>query len=320
MPRILIQQAGVLRRLASISATQDGSMKLNLVRAGMSDSGWQWTNSPDRLGDVETRASAEPRTKSITIHTSGRVNYHYGKGHTLFIPCLMDLEDAFHVVTYIIPDVNLLDVYDEPSGQDHVIHVPDDLRGPLSFEFSVLPLILPDRPHEDFRCGVEGLYGLSCILGKVAKANREGVPEGVFTCLRPDTFLPGQAVLEEVAFLRFKKAMFANDVHTAVGSELDETKKPPIEVIDALIAEGPGLFPPNPEGVWTYLTSVPMRTAPQLLVEFVDSKYAAEVVEIRPGDTRLATVRVRFKVFDKKATAYVKTLVPILSIAVDAEF
>ncbi|MFB0899002.1 MAG: hypothetical protein QMB14_05215, partial [Polaromonas sp.] len=39
MSRLLIRQEGVLRRLASISATHDGSIKLNLVRNGVSESG-----------------------------------------------------------------------------------------------------------------------------------------------------------------------------------------------------------------------------------------------------------------------------------------
>ena len=320
MPRILIRQDGALRRLASISATHDGSIKLSLVRNGVSDAGWVWKSLPDTVGDLETRAGVEPRTKSITIHTSGRVNYHYGRGHTLFIPCLMDLEEAFLIVTYVIPDVNRLDAYDAPVAQDYVVDVPSGLSGPLSFQFSVLPLLFAELPNEIFRLGVEGLYGLSCVASRgSAKPLREGVPDEVFTCLRPDKFLPGQAVREEVAFLRFKQAMYANDVHVAVESELDEAKRPSTEAIEALIAEGPGLFPPNSEGVWTFIASVPMRLAPRLHVDFADPRYRAEVVEIRPGDTRLATVRVRFKVFDEKTTAYVKTSVTITNITLDAE-
>lgn len=320
MSRLLIRQEGVLRRLASISATHDGSIKLNLVRNGVSESGWSWSNMPGEQGDVEKRAFTESRTKSITIHTSGRVNYHFDKGHTAFIPCLLDLETVFPILTYVIPDVSELDTFDAPEPQDHIVDVPDGLRGHLSFEFSVLPLVLPGLPGEIMRCGVEGLYGLSCVAqAGCAGVAKEGVPDEAFTTLRPQQILPAQTVREEVAFLRFKRAMFANDVRAAVENEPDQTNVPPPDVIEAMIAQGPGLFHPNSHGVWTYVTAVPMRVAPKLLVEFPESRYRAEVVEIRPGDTRLATVRVRFKVFDEKASAYVKSAVPIVSISLDAE-
>jgi hypothetical protein len=71
------------------------------------------------------------------------------------------------------------------------------------------------------------------------------VPDEAFTSLRPQQILPAQTVREEVAFLRFKRAMFANDVRAAVENEPDQTKVPPLEVIEAMIARGPGLSPPN---------------------------------------------------------------------------
>ena len=319
MPRLLLRQDGVLRRLASLSVTQDGSIQLNLVRAGISESGWNWSTEPKEGSNAEKRAFAEPRTKSITIHPSGRVNYHFDEGHTVFIPCLLDLEEPVPIVTYVIPDVSALDTFSDPNEQDCVVDVLDEVRGHLSFEFAAIPLVLPSLPNEIMRLGVEGLYGLTCLahIG-CAGGIKEGVPGEVFTTLRPNQVLPNQAVLEEVAFLRFKRAMYANDVRTAVENAPHQNMLPPAEIIEAMIAKGPGLFPPNSQGVWTLITSVPMRVAPKLEVEFEEARYRVEVVEIRPGDTRLATVRVRFKVFDEKANAYVKSAVPIVSIQLHA--
>lgn len=309
-----------MRHLASFSVTHDGSIKLNFVRSGVSDFGWSWNSKPAEEGNVVERAFAEPRTKSITIHTSGRVNYHFDKGHTLFIPCLLDLDAAISIVTYVVPSLGELDIFAIPDPQDHVVNVPDDLRAHLSFEFAVIPLVLPTPTGEVMRFGIEGLYGVSCPahLGRVGGAGK-GVPNEVFTTIRPNRILPSQAISEEIAFLRFKRARFANDVRAAVDNEPDQTKIPTPEVIEAMIADGPGLFPPNSEGVWTLIASVPMRIAPRLEVEFTEAKYRAEVVEIRPGDIRLATVRVRFKIFEEKANAYVKGLVPIVSISLNAE-
>lgn len=320
MPRLLIRQEGVLRRLASISATNDGSIKLDLVRNGVSDSGWSWSKVLDEVGDVEKREFSESRTKSITIHTSGQVNYHFDKGNKVFLPCLLDLEIAFLIVTYVIPDVRRLDLFDAPESGEHIVDVPDGVRGHLSFEFSVLPLVLPSLTGEVWRFGVGGLYGLICVAqAGCAGVTKEGIPDEAFTFLRPQQILPALAEREEVAFLRFKRATFANNVRTAVKNEPDQTKVPPPEVVEAAIAEGPGLFPPNAEGVWTCFAAVPMRVAPKLIVRFSESKYRAEVVDIRPGDTRLVTVRVRFKVFDEKANAYVKGIVPIVAVLLDAE-
>jgi hypothetical protein len=91
------------------------------------------------------------------------------------------------------------------------------------------------------------------------------------------------------------------------------------EHVEAMIQAGPGLYPPNSEGIWTMVTSVPMRIAPRLEVSFEDERYRADVVDLRPGDTRLATVRVRFKVFDEQTKRYVKERVAIRSLALDAE-
>jgi hypothetical protein len=109
--------------------------------------------------------------------------------------------------------------------------------------------------------------------------------------------------------------MFANDVRAAAAS----SEAPiPEGLIEAAMAAGPGLYPPNGEGVWTIVTAVEMRVAPKLKVRFHTEGLTAEVVELRPGDTRLATVRVRFRVCDSSGH-YVKGIVPIGSIELDAE-
>jgi len=67
------------------------------------------------------------------------------------------------------------------------------------------------------------------------------------------------------------------------------------------------------------LASVPMRVGPRLDVTFEGTRYRAAIVALRPGDTRLATLRVWFKVFDEKTKKYVKKQVGIRSVSLDAE-
>ncbi|MNL34063.1 hypothetical protein D3C87_1560090 [compost metagenome] len=112
--------------------------------------------------------------------------------------------------------------------------------------------------------------------------------------------------------------MYANDVAAAVADSPNSDAITAAQ-IEAMIQAGPGLYPPNNEGIWTVLTSVPMRIAPRLEVKFEDERFRAEIVDLRPSDTRLATVRVRFRVFDEQTNRYVKERVAIRSLALDAE-
>ena len=318
MPRLLFRQTGVLRRVATINVTDDGSILLSLVRAGLSESGWTWSADGGNQQQTLVDRGPELKTKEITIHTSGQINYKFGARARRYVPCLLDLEVAIPVIVYVIPAIDRLDAIPSASEQDHIVDVPDELGGRCWFEFSVLSLLTPALNGEVMRLGIEGLYGLTCAFGAGDSGlTRPDVPPEVFTTLIPNATLPSQAVPEEVAFLRFKRAMYRNDVQSAVeaaGGVID-----PHEV-EVLIQLGPGLFPPNSEGIWTLITTVPMRIAPKLEVQFEDSKHRADVVELRRGDSRLATVRVRFKVFDTLRHAYVKEPVGIKCVCLDADF
>lgn len=322
MPRLLLKHGGILRHLASIEATHDGSISLALVRDGVNESGWEWAESPDGQTPVQKKDFESPKdkTKKITIHTSGRVNHHHheGNGQTVFIPCLLDLAERVPIVVYVVPGAQFLDEVKTPRATDQVSELASEIVGHLAFEFSVVPAKLPGLPGEISRSIIEGHYGVVCVLvlGDAGTLKR-GVPCEAFTTLHPTLGLPSQAIAEDVAFLRFKRLMHANAVREAVQNSprASEVKE---EVIESIIAEGPGLLAPNGEGVWTVICSVPMRIKPELIVKFVDPRYKAELVDFAPADRRLEKVRVRFKVFDQRSNSYVKMPVEILSISLDA--
>ncbi|WP_186187845.1 hypothetical protein [Burkholderia gladioli] len=231
------------------------------------------------------------------------------------MPCLLDLDVPTPIIGYSIPSAQLLDEVGQPRSDDWICDIPPESNHRIAFSFIVLPAVLPLQAEELGRFGVEGLYALSWAAH--AAATRVDLPEKVFTTYRPQNGLDTQAVAEEVAYLRFRRAMYANDLIAAV-DVLPNRDEVPAEHIEAMIEEGPGLYPPNNEGVWTLLTRVPMRIAPELVVEFEDARYRAVVVELRPGDTRLSTVRIRFKVFDEQANRYVKGHVVIRGWTLDA--
>ncbi|WP_186057542.1 hypothetical protein [Burkholderia gladioli] len=315
MPRLLLRSNDTLRHLASLNVTHDGSIRLDLVRNGTSENGYQWSFGRDGESSIVERESTKRKTKSITIHTSGRVNYHFGGGHLIYVPCLLDLEVPTLIIAYSIPKSHLLDEITKIRENDWIADVPTQKNSRIAFSFFVLPAALPLQPGEIGRFGVEGLYALGWSAN--AGATHADLPEDVFTTYHPASGLDKQAIAEEVAYLRFRRAMYVNDVLAAVDG-LPNKDEIAAEHIEAMIEEGPGLYPPNNEGIWTLLTRVPMRTAPQLVIDFEDARYRAEVVELRPGDTRLSTVRVRFKVYDEQAKIYVKGRVAIRRCMLDA--
>jgi len=309
----------VLRHLASINVTNDGSITLNLVREGISESGFQWSHDGSGLGPLEQRGTSEQKTKSITIHTSGRINYHFGEREPRYVPCLLDLDVSVPIVLYSVPRIDSLDEIVTQRKDDHIAEVSEEQDGRINYTFDVLPAVLPMQASEGGRFGVEGLYALSwSVHVGDPGVTRDGLPDEVFTTIRPQIGLPKQAVPEEVAYLRFRRTMYSNDVILAA-EEAPNRDEITAEHIEAMIQAGPGLFPPNNEGVWTVLASVPMRVAPRLKVDFEDPRYRADVVDLRPADTRLSTVHVRFKVFDEKNKKYVKERVAINRITLDAE-
>jgi hypothetical protein len=313
MARIILRLKGTLRQLASINVTHDGSLRLSLVRDGTSNKGWTFQSNNSASEEVERTVR---KTKEISIHTSGRINYHFDNAVPRFIPALMDVVEPFMVVGYRVPSFDFLNSVAGLKPDDSVVEIPSDCYGVMQFHFLMIAAVTPALDGELTRFGVEGLFALACVNTTGAVQHLPpSVPDQVFTTFRPIDGLSQQAISEQAAFLRFKHAMFANDVRVAAASS-DESI--PEGLIEAAIAAGPGLYPPNGEGVWTVVTAVEMRVAPTLKVRFQTEGLTAEVLELRPGDTRLATVRIRFRVRDSSGR-YVKGRVPISRIELDAE-
>lgn len=313
MARIQLRREGVLKQLASINVTHDGSLRLSLVRDGTSDKGWIFQSSDHESEEVKRNT---PKTKGISIHTSGRINYHFDNASPRFIPALMDLVEPVIVVGYRVPSFDLLDSAATTRQDDSVVEIPSDCCDVIQFHFLMIAAAAPTLHGELTRFGVEGLFALACVntTGAV-QLLPPGVPDRAFATLRPSDSLSGQAISEQAAFLRFKRAMFANDVRA---SALSSKEPIPEGLIEAAIAAGPGLYPPNSDGVWTFVTAVEMRVAPKLRVWFHAKGLTAEIVDLCPGDTRLATVRIRFRVRDSSGR-YVKSVVPISRIELDSE-
>jgi hypothetical protein len=318
--RLLVDRDGMLRRVANIDiAKHDGSVNLALVRSGFNVSGWQWDSGRAEF-DVIAYVEPMPKTKRITIHTSGRVNFHGSPNPGVnFIPCLLDLTGAVPIVAYVIPAAAALDLVENIRHDDHVVELDGATAGSFGFEFSAIPASLPSLPGEIWRYVIEGHYGLACVLvsGDLYPA-RPGVPPEAFSVIRPPSMLPQQSIPEEQAFIRFQELMHANQVRQALASSAI-----PEQVHDQIVSEavtvGRGIQGPNNEGTWEIVCNVPMRIRPELVVEFSDPRYRAEMIDMTSLDKRLEKVRVRFRVYDQQATRWVKQAVEIRRAFLEAE-
>lgn len=322
MSRLLLKHVGILRYLASIKATNDGSILLNLVRDGVNESGWECAGSPAGQTPVQKVDFESPKekTKKITIHTSGRVNYHYRDGNekTVFMPCLLDLTVPVPIVSYTVPGAEFLDAAEAFGATDWVFENANEIVGYLTFEFFVVPATLPSLAGEISRLIIERHYGVACVM-VVGDAGtlQEGVPREAFTTRQPTAGLPAQAIAEDVAFLRFERIKYANAVRDVI-LEFPNASELKDEVIEEIVAKGPGLFAPNGEGVWTVICSVLKAVKPKLIVTFAAPRYKAEPVDLGQADGRLEKARVRFKVYDQQEKRWIKHPVEIISVELDA--
>jgi hypothetical protein len=319
MTRLLVKQGTALRRVANVEiAKHDGSINLALVRSGLSSLGWHWDSTRSDLDTIEY-SEPEERTQRITVHASGRVNYKVTPNPGIsYIPCLLDLTEPVLIVAYVIPAVDQLDLIESTKTNDHVVELQGVTEGSLGFEFSAIPFDISPLAGEIWRFIIEGRYGLVCTIFPGSQFPVIcGVPPEAFTLIRPSSPLPQQSIPEDQAFIRFQELMHANQVRQAlVSSTIPEPEHG--RIIDDVVRAGRGIQGPNKEGIWEVVCSVPMRIRPGLVVNFKDSRYRAELIDMTPLDKRLEKVRVRFKVYDQQQRRWIKHSVEITQAFLDA--
>jgi len=318
--RLLVKQNSSVRRVANVEITQhDGSIILSLVRSGTNQCGWSGDSTGNGF-EIVHYAEPKSKTKRITIHASGRVNYHIDANPGInFIPCLLDLVDAVPIAVYLVPEIAALDSVDDTQSDDHVINLDARLIGSFGFKFYAIPFNMTPLANEIWRFIVEGHYGLACVLlPSPLTLPWPRVPLKSFSIVRPTSLLPQQATPEDQAFIRFQALMHMNQVRKMLASS--EIKDQELEEIaDAIVRNGRGIQGPNNIGIWEVVCNVPMRTRPELIVNFSDTRYHAQMIDMTPLDKRLDKVRVRFKVYDQQATRWVKHPVEILRVFLNAE-
>lgn len=275
------------------ASDRDGSLSLTIRRKGVSTSRTSWST---RCGEQEPKSTEfdqpRPKSKRISIHQSGRVNYHEN-GSCIFVAPLTQTTQPFPVYGYRVPALDRLDVHDEDiAEEDAVLDLSDLPYGPVSFSVILGPGDFTPQGRA-IKLGYEA-EGYSVTL-QVDPAPFP-VPAELnqhFTTLTPDRGLfTQQQMAEDQAMISYHQALTgASDVV---------------------------LYAPNGEGTIRMIFSVPMRIAPRFKIELADPRLHVSDQDVQ-RDGRSEKVMLKFKVRDRKSGQVIRQPVAITSIELDAE-
>ena len=291
--RILLQHGGrLLRFLVVESSDRDGSLSVIVRREGADTCRISWTSKPGEQQPTRIEfEKATPKNKRMTVHQSGRVNFHEN-GRSIFVEPLTLTTQTTCVYRYRVPGIQKLDVFaDPPDPEDAIFDVSDLGGGAVSFSFFVGPPNLVPRGK-----GIKLAYELEGYALVVSVDDQPfPVPddcEEYFTTLSPEfgPFLE-QQMPEDQAIISY---------HRALTGSMDQV-----------------LYPPNGEGVIRLIFAVPMRIAPAFKIELADPALHVTDQDVERED-RSEKVMLRFRVRNRTTGQIIRQPVAIRSIELDA--
>lgn len=275
------------------TSERDGSLSLIIRRNGVSRSPTVWTT---KQGEQELKAIEfdPPRSKSkrITIHQSGRVNYHEN-GNTIFVAPLTQTTQPFPIYRYRVPALDKLDVHDEDiAKEDAVFDLTDLCEGPVSFSVILGPRDFSlDGRAITLGYQAEG-YSMTFQVDPVTFAVPSGLDQHFVTVTPKSGLHPQQQMAESQAMISYHQALAG--------------------IQDAI------LYSPNGEGVIRMILPVPMRIAPRFKIELVDPELHVSDQDVQ-RDGRSENVMLKFKARHRKSGQIVRQPIAIKSIELDAE-
>ncbi len=291
--RVLILHGGRLHRFVVVqSSDRDGSLSLIVRRDGYSASRVSWSSKPgEQQPQCREFEKPVPKDKRVTVHQSGRVNYHEN-GRSIFIEPLTLTTLTTCIYAYRVPAIQKFDLCSEPAdAEDAIFDLTDLPGGAVSFSFFIGPAnSVP--PGRAIKLGYE-LEGYSLAISVDHQAFP--VPDGYeeyFTTLSPERgpFLE-QQMAEDQALIAYHRALTGSD--------------------------GPILYPPNGEGVIRLIFAVPMRIAPAFKIELADPDLHVTDQDVARED-RSEKVMLKFKVRNRKTGQIIRQPIAVRSIVLDA--
>ena len=292
--RILIRLGQSIRKFVVLETSdRDGSLSLTIRRKGVGTSRTSWSTRPDDQEPKKTEFDKpRPKNKRITIHQSGRVNYHEN-GSSIFIAPLTRTTQPFTIYGYRVPALDKLDVHDEDVAEEDVIFdLSDVAEGPVPFSLLIGPWdFAPQGRAIKLGYEAEG-YSITLQIDPVTFAVPEDLTEH-FTTLTPDRGLfSQQQMAEDQAMISYHQALTGTS--------------------------GPFLYAPNGEGTIRMVFSVPMRIAPRIKIELIDPELHVSDQDVL-RDERSEKVMLKFTVRHQRTRQITRQAVAIKSIELDAE-
>lgn len=265
---------------------------ITIRREGESHTTYQWGTRPEAQTPVQAKLPlGRPKNKKITIHQSGRINFHELK-RSIYIEPLTAITKTACIYRYRIPKISRLTPFNSvPTAEDCDFDLSTLTDESLSFSLFVGPAKIASNTHA-VKLAYLSRYALLIALDTDTYIPPSDFIEH-FVTLKPESGTVGsQAMNEDRALIAYHQA-------------LNDTK----ELI---------IYGPNGDGVWQVVFAVPMRNAPKMTIEFDDPTLYVDDKDI-VQDLRAATAMVKFKVRSRTTKAVVKTPVAFRPISLDAE-
>ncbi len=291
--RILIKRGLVVRKFMTLETTdRDGSLIITIRRDGQSNSRTSSvTGTKDAAAKTSECDAPKSKNKKITIHQSGRVNYHQN-GSSIYIAPLTKTETPFQIYGYRVPAIERLDEQKTSATEDYVIDFSELPGGPVSFSVLVAPIEFePSSRAIRLSYEVEG-YSVVVQIDPVAFTVPEGLEDRFITLTPSGGLFTQQQMTEEQAMIAYHQALTGT--------------------ADLIV------YKPNGEGVIRVIFSVPMRAAPRFMIELADPELYVSDQDVQ-RDNRSETVMLRFKVRRRSSGEVVREPIGIRSIELDSE-
>lgn len=287
--KVVVRYNGISYYLANLSLNpNDGSLYLSFPRKGVGLN-YSYEESPSEGYRLINKESGKTKTKSISYHATGRVNYKLGDNqeYVIYSEALFNISRPFAFYHISIPKLSSLDKYEGDIKMVNVVDVVQESDRRIDIGVVLTPNNYKNENLAGFGIRFDGLCDVVFVLDTIKIAPPAEFPDAYIYAHRQTGLFSTQQFSEEESPILFHQKLAG--------------------VKDVII------YRPNREGVYKVYFAVPMRIPPKLTVHFEDEGLVAEIVENR----FYTTTTLSFKV--KGRGGYIKEPRVIKYVELDAE-
>jgi hypothetical protein len=260
----------------------DGSFYVTLLRDGKNTETVTYSSKESSLQKIKHE---RPRKKLVRIsyHSSGCVLYRYTELRSNYFEPITRITNLNIFATWSIPGIRELDKAESTQDEDLIISFPqNDQRVEFILILAPWDKVI-DETH--FAVRYEGLFTLLVIVSAPGRPIPLELKEHFITFAPNEGIFGKQAIGNDQALIEY---------HHKINNTRD------------LI-----IYAPNNAGIYTIITAVPMRIAPNVKIDFVDNQFSTELVSCKNNV-------IKFKVKNIHGHT-IKKEVAIKSIELDSE-